>query len=228
MKNFDKSIRSCFDTLESMELLAQAGPGCSLRASDSFKKASLRARSYREVYDSGVTNQDFNIMLSDHSFFQFTLQENGDIRLAFYPNPYKFVEFSDYKRDALSLLDNQELTHEEYSQLLSEAEFSGDVPAIRYDYSLEQYCENYHPAAHFHIGFFADNRWPTKRILTPYAFMLKILRHYYLKYWIKILDTSETPSQDKLDEIYRNEVSNCPLLDDNNFSQKEEERLHFL
>ncbi|RXE47295.1 DUF2290 domain-containing protein [Chromohalobacter israelensis] len=226
MNSFNKSIRDCFETLEQLDFLAQAGPCNSLRASDDFKKTSLKSQNYREVYDAGVRNQDFNIMLSEHSFFQFTLEENNDIRLAYYPNPYRFVEYIKYKRDALSLLDDNEITQEEYFQFLSEGDFTCDIPAIRYDYSLEQYCKDYHPAAHFHIGFYAENRWPTNRLLTPHAFLLKTLKHYYLGVWIEEAQKNGNTMDDHLDKKYRKEVFECPKLDEEAFSKEESERFY--
>lgn len=228
MVDFNKSIRDCFETADVMGLLAQAGSSVSLNASDKFKKTSLRSQHYWEIYDTGISQQDFNVLLSDHSFFQFHLQESGDIRLAFYPNPYRFIEYQEYQRDALQMLEEQEITQEEYFQLLSEGSFTCDIPAIRYDYSIEQYCENYHPAAHLHIGFYAENRWPVRRILTPHAFMLKILRNYYLKTWIKTSGEIINPDDDFLDKRYRNEVAQCKKLKTHHFSSFEGQRLHIL
>lgn len=225
--NFRKSLASCLELLAKNELLFQAGPMYSLDASASFKKVARRSMSYKEVYDSGVENQDFNLMLFDQSFFQFTeVKSESDVRLAYYPNPYQFVNYRSQKKEALELLECGELSLSDYEQLVSEEDFTCDIPVIRYDLSLKQHCEKYHPAAHFHIGFFAENRWPVRRVLTPYAFLLKILMHYYPKVWFNVGDRGD--DNNWLDLAYRNELTSCNILQQDFFKQEEVERLHFV
>jgi len=172
--------------------------------------------------------QDFNLMLADKSYFQFTEEkEEEEIRLAYYPNPYKFVEYQSHKREALKLLDNNEITEDEYDQLISEEFTTTDIPVIRYDLSLRQYCKNYHPAAHFHIGFFSENRWPVRRKLSPLAFLFKILMHYYPSIWFSIGDSGDPDEPNDLDMQYRTEVASCAFLDTIYFSKMECERLYF-
>lgn len=210
-----------------MDFLAQAGASSSLNASVEFKKMSRRATSYQELYNEGVKFQDFNIMLTDNSFFQFTEKKaDEDVRLAYYPNPYKFVEYLQERKEALSMLDSNELSLPEYEQLMTECNTKGDVPLIRYDLSVDQHCKKYHPAAHFHIGFHTENRWAVNRVLTPYAFFLKILIHYYPSLWFDFGDRG-----DELDNIldlkYREELSRCSLLSNQYFLDIEKDRLHF-
>ena len=147
------------------------------------------------------------------------------MRLAYYPNPYGFVEFKSNKRDAIELLNNGDLTSDEYEQLISEADFTSDIPLIRFDYSPSQYCEKYHPAAHFHVGFFVDNRWSSRRVLSPYAFFLNILMNYYSHLW-KPNGNVDALIHEKIDSAYQVEVSNCSLLDDAYFSEHEYKRLY--
>jgi hypothetical protein len=45
--------------------------------------------------------------------------------------------------------------------------------------TLKVGCEIAHPAAHFHIGRNADNRWPCALLLGPLAFSMLIARLYY-------------------------------------------------
>lgn len=97
---------------------------------------------------------------------------------------------------------------------------------IRYDLSLKQYCEKYHPAAHFHIGFHVKNRWPVRRKLTPYAFLLKILMLYYPDLWHSVGDSGDV-EPNWLDTEYQKEVSKCNYLDDDYFKEHEYKRLHF-
>lgn len=225
---FSKNILKCINLAFDFDILAQAGSSQSLNSSDEFKKEARHSISYKRLYDTGVKNQDFNLMLFDHSFFQFTESKiDEELRLVYYPNPYKFVEYMSQKQEALAMFDSGELSLSEYEQMISEDSSSCDIPVIRYDLSLKQYCKNYHPAAHFHIGFYAENRWPVKTMLTPYAFFLKILAHYYPKLWFDKGDNAEN-EQNKLDLIYRDELKKCNTLSGEYFTSNEEERLYFI
>ncbi|MEO1871699.1 MAG: DUF2290 domain-containing protein [Cobetia sp.] len=223
-KIFDQSVLKSIRTLHSINFLTQAGAANSLNVSDSFKKLSFRSKSYMQVYDAGIRGQEFNVLLKDDSFFQFTEQVNGDIRLAFYPNPYRFIEYMGYKEEVLDLLDEDSITLDEYSQFLSEGSFTCDVPVIRFDYSIDQYDSFDHPAAHLHIGFYAENRWPVRKILTPHAFMLKVLRNYYVYLW-----SGENKLENcvELDTLYQHEAMECTSLGDDVFSDEEANRFYF-
>lgn len=231
---FNKNILKCIQLLDNHSLLFQAACATSLSASKEFKKMARDSTSYKELYDVGTKYQDFNIMMEDNSFFQFTRTriqnkttglEDFDLRLVYYPNPYKFVEYQENKLVVEKMYQNHEITLEEYQQFLSEEFFTSDIPLIRYDLSKSQYCENYHPTAHFHIGFHAENRWPVKRVLTPMAFMLKILMHYYTKWWKDLGDKGA--AENILTKLYRDEITRCPLIDTGYFSNLEEGRLYF-
>lgn len=228
--DFDRSIRKIIDFANDIDLLLQCGPAHSLKASAEFKKISRQAQRYHQIYDSGSKNQDFNIMLKDHSFFQFTEKiEQKDIRLAYYPNPYSFIEYQNDVKTAESMLANGELTPTEFEQLISEGNLTFDIPIIRYDLSAEQYCPKYHPAAHLHVGFRAENRWPVNRILSPFAFFLKILFLYYPHTWKEKgeYQKDKTEKGNKFEESYIKELSFCNKLNADLFNGTEHKRLHF-
>lgn len=232
-KNFNQSIRETITLADQYGLLFQAGSSSSLSVPPEIRSKTRKATSYKEVYNTITSYQSFNLMMKDMSFFQFTETEpNKEVRLAYYPNPYQFSEYMSEKREALDLLNNNQITETEYEQLISEADFTSDVPVIRYDLSFKQHCKLYHPTAHFHIGFHAENRWPVGRVLTPKAFFLKTLYNYYPEKW-RELETSEGDTIKNIwDSIYRSELlSNCPLVSDlspQHFEQMEKERLHFI
>lgn len=226
--NFNRSILACIKLAKEEGFLLQAGNPTSLRASRDFKALTRRSNSYREIYEIGAANQDFNLMMVDYSFFQFTeLDEGKELRLAYYPNPSKFVNFNNTIRDALDLFESGELTIDEYEQIVSEEEYGSDIPPVRYDLSLKQYCENYHPAAHLHIGFFSESRWPVRRVLSPYAFMLKIIMIYYSQLWYELGHVSDG-EPNKLDLAYRAEIQDCEHIEPEFFKQPDIERMHFV
>ncbi|MER1920507.1 DUF2290 domain-containing protein [Proteus mirabilis] len=231
-KKFNQSIRETITLAEQHGLLFQAGASSSLSTPAEVISKTRKATSYKEVYDTLALSQSFNLMMKDKSFFQFTETEpNKEVRLAYYPNPYQFSEYMFEKREALDLLHNKEITDIEYEQLMSEADFTSDIPVIRYDLSFKQHCNLYHPTAHFHIGFHAENRWPVGRLLTPKAFFLKTLYNYYSEKWREQEATDGSTVTNILDSLYRSDLRNeCPLvsdLDPKKFERIEEERLHF-
>lgn len=226
-KEFNQSINMCVNFLKDIDYLLHTVNCSSLIASDNFRKASTRALNYREIYDVGIANQDFNFVMDDKSFFQFhEKSENTELRLAFYPNPYNSIATKKFIDDAQDLFDSGEISLAEYEQYISEENILSDMPLIRYDLSFKQYCDRYHPTAHFHIGFHSENRWPVKRILTPYCFMLNILSLYYQYLWKKHGDQGEG-LPNRLDLLYRVEVQKCQALDATKFKAHESERLHF-
>lgn len=223
--DFNKSIKNVVQLLIENDYIFHIGSIESLNASDEFKKESREGSSYKKLYDLGASKQDFNIMLKDKSYFQFSINSSNDIRLAFYPNPYISLEYQELNLEYKKLLEEGQLSNEDYEQFLSEEKFTNDIPLIRFDFSEKQYCEKYHPTAHFHIGFDRENRWPVRRILSPYAFFLKILMIYYINLW---KEWGEKSSElNILDEKYRKELSNCELIKNEYFSKLEEGRLHF-
>lgn len=226
---FDRSVRKTVDFAYETGIALQCGPISSLKASSDFKKAARQSNSYSQVYDVGAKNQDFNLMLKDHSFFQFTeTVERKDVRLAYYPNPYSFIEYQDDRQTADSMLASGDITLQEFEQLISEGNLTFDIPIIRYDLSTEQYCSKYHPAAHFHIGFRAENRWPVNRVLSPFAFFMKVLFLYHPVIWQeKGGYEKEGELENSFEEAYIRELSLCSLLEDDNFQETEGRRLHF-
>ncbi|MBB1335886.1 MULTISPECIES: DUF2290 domain-containing protein [unclassified Pseudoalteromonas] len=231
-QSFNQSIKATIALADKYGLLLQAGASNSFTAPAEVKHMTRRAKSYKEVYDAIVSYQSFNLMLTDKAVFQFTETEpERDVRLAYYPNPYRFTGYLSERRDALELLQNDEISEIEYEQLTSEADFMSDIPVIRYDLSLDQHCKFYHPAAHFHIGFHAENRWPVDRILTPKAFFFKTLCNYYPDKWKEPENYVGNKLENPLDRLYRLELSkNCPSISVNSpdhFAQIEAERLHF-
>lgn len=222
--NFGRSVFRSINFANDYSLLYQAGCSSSLSPTDTFKKMCLKANSYRELYDCAICYQDFNLMLFDKSFFQFTeLAENKELRLAYFPNPYTFSESLAHRQAANDMLERSEITLDEFEQIISEETFSCDIPIIRYDLSEKQYCEMKHPTAHFHIGFFSENRWPSRRVMTPFSFFLKVLRLYYSGTW----DEINKRQGNSLDELYRAEIAKCLYISEEYFSEIEAQRFFF-
>lgn len=91
-----------------------------LREKSNNTVPSTEVNQYIFVEFNAWLYQDFNLMMDDHSYFQFTESKaEEDVRLAYYPNPYQFVEYENDKREALNMLESNEITQDEYEQLLT-------------------------------------------------------------------------------------------------------------
>lgn len=222
MKRFNESIRHAIKFLNDIDFLMQAGTANSLTASSELKKTTRCAENYKKIYDAGIKLQEFNILMNDHSYFQFSMMCENEIRLAYYPNPYNYAEF----KNQIAIIDsflNEGYPYDEISQLISEDIYSYDIPYIRLDISRQQYCPYFHPFAHFHIGFYSENRWPVKRLLSPFAFVLFILNHYYVTLCKDLINKKDID----ILTLYQDEVDKCPILIEEFFQPDEQKRLYF-
>lgn len=200
----------------------------SLEVSSELKKICKTSPYYREVYDYISTYKQYNLMLKDQACFQFSEFRNKDneqeLRYAYYPNPYQFVEFKKEVKSIQDLYSTGELSDEDYQQLINEAEFILDIPLIRYDYSPSQYEPNFHPASHFHIGFHSENRWPVQRVLNPSIFFTKIIAMYYTESWKKNFELFDPKT---LNDLYSEFKSESYAISSNYIGPEDKKRLLF-
>lgn len=127
-----------------------------------------KTSSYEAVYRAALERRSYNFILSDLSFFQFSLQGRNHthgLRFAYYPCPYLAQDVTPAIRDV-----------QFGDQRLVEMDISIGFPPIRYDYSPNQYTAFQHPASHIHIGHATPSRLATRSVLTPKAFGLLALR----------------------------------------------------
>lgn len=207
-------IRKVAFLAQELKIDLHHGPRNSLQVSIELKKLCKTSPYYREIYDYIIDYNQYNISLIDQGCFQFSESRNSEgeqeLRYAYYPNPYQFIDFKKEVKSIQELFDNGELTDIEYQQLINEAEFILDIPLIRYDYSPSQYDEKFHPASHFHIGFHSDNRWPVAKVLNPLIFFIKIISMYYKSVWVENFNNNEVSLND-LYERSKSESYNVPI-----------------
>lgn len=132
---------------------------------------------------AGLSLSHYNILLTDYSYFQFSWDRENYVRYAYYPNPFisgKDNELESFRR-LQELVESGLLQHEEYLTILSERSAMSGIPMLRYENAPDQRKKFAHPCSHFHIGFHSENRWPVRRILTPYAF------HYWYSKTITVV-----------------------------------------
>ena len=159
----------------------------SLNVSDKFNELALsRSASYRAIYHRGLELGQHNCILKDYSYFQYSLEDRTNWRLAYYPSPYfsgcipHLQELGDL-RDQLS---NDEITLGEFEEFIADGfEAVNRVPMLRFEYAERQHKLVSHPAAHLHIGVDGEDRLASKVKLSPLSFTLLVMRSYYSTSW---------------------------------------------
>lgn len=157
--------------------------------SKKFIEAS-KSSDYRHVYNTALENGDYDIILEDHSFFQFSFSKRegqlakGMIRFAFYETPKEVPSYDEYLEEiGFSSLECQEEFMEEYEQYLDEQNFKKSVTPIRYDYDYDLHKKLIHSISHIHFGHSNEIRIPTKKVITPQLFTSLVLQNFYYRQW---------------------------------------------
>lgn len=149
---------------------------------------------YKNIYDTAMNKQDYDILLIDNSFFQFSYELNekefSRIRYAYYDVPYHADEYKEFLNSQGFLYEEVgEEFLEEYEQYISEAELKQQVLPIRYDYDTLAYKPKIHSSSHMHIGHNNEMRIPCDKIVLPQNFISFVIRHvYFEKYKAKMAD----------------------------------------
>ncbi|RSZ26128.1 DUF2290 domain-containing protein [Acinetobacter bereziniae] len=218
-------IRKVASLAQDLKIDLHHGTRESLNVDSELKKLCKTSPYYREIYDYIINYNQYNISLIDKGCFQFSESRNSsgeqELRYAYYPNPYQFVDFKKEVKSIQELFDGGELTDLEYQQLVNEAEFILDIPLIRYDYSPSQYNNKFHPASHFHIGFHSDNRWPVSKILNPLVFFIKIISMYYGEIWKENFDIKSM----SLNDVYATSKTESYSVPSVYFGDEDKKRL---
>jgi hypothetical protein len=184
---------------------------------------------YIDVYSLGLSQSHYNILLSDYSYFQLSLEAEENVRYAYYPNPYKaendsYGQWFESRRD---MVDAGMLTHEEFLSLLSTKTGVGNIPLLRYENAPQQRKMFQHPCSHFHIGFHSDNRWAVRRVLTPLAFALLVFKMYYGQQWRTIGDDEHDEVNNLFERHLIGEKAKCYMVADVYFDPIEERAFFF-
>lgn len=229
-KKFSNSLLRSNDFFKVAHVDQYISNPSSFNPSEDFKKICLNGdASYEEIYLMGLKLGEYNILLVDYAYLQFSLSDNASLRFAYYPNPFmgaaidKVQEVSEMREALLEgLIDMEEFLHS-----ISEIRNTIHPPLFRYEHSPEQYVELCHPCSHFHLGHHAENRWPVQRILTPEAFSLMILKHFYKSLWEGAGKLTLGREECSLDEVYSREKAKCKRLPLALFSLKESNQFFF-
>lgn len=158
----------------------------------SVTPAIIRAQrelSYERMWRLAHDNSWFHIQFEDLSIIQF---QNA-------PSPsYHFIEcpldvppLSEFL-NALQV-EYRKRYHSDVAELYSEAIETANlrrhVTPIRYDRDFNGYRRGIHPAAHLHIGLENNVRLALPREMTPWSFLLFVIRQKYPQSWERLLNS---------------------------------------
>jgi len=76
-----------------------------------------------------------------------------------------------------------------YNEAIDTASLRKYVTPIRYDRDFRSYRRGIHPAAHLHIGLDNNIRLALPREMTPWSFLLFIVRQKYPTHWERLLNS---------------------------------------
>lgn len=187
---FNISISESINLLKKINLFKGKGPKNVGDYSDIFKKISRRNK-HIEIYNSIRDNLDYEIILNDDSFFQFSKQKNY-LRYSYIENPnfnytkYDFLRISFTDEEIVDFTEediNSLIDENEYEQFLNEQEINSNLTYIRYDYDPKGYIPLLHSCSHIHIGLNENFRIPSSLILTPLQFVTFSIKQRYYEIW---------------------------------------------
>ncbi len=199
-----------------------------LRVNEEFRNLLFSDEvQYNELYLAGLECKHYNILLSDFSFFQYSIIADDHVRYAFYPNPFLDpIEAEVNIERCRELLDAGMITNEEFLTLINEQRSDNRAAPIRYESAPRDRREFSHPSSHFHIGHGAGGRWAIARNLTPLAFTLLILKHYYPQKWQAADDPLKETGNAFEAQLIRARAE-CPEVPEVLFSDLERSCFHF-
>jgi hypothetical protein len=153
----------------------------------------LQSDDYFKIYEVGRKRNDYDILLKDQSFFQFSFDEKNNeinrIRYAYFDSPTNTKSYEEFLDEIeIDISECGDYFYDYYEQYLSEAKLKTSVNPIRYDYDEGLYKEVFHPVSHLHVGHQNEIRIPCESILSPKGFVAFVIRHVYREDWIKTMN----------------------------------------
>lgn len=156
-----------------------------------------RAGSHYEILTEIWNTHSNDFLLNDESIFQFH-KSGKNLRYCFMQNSIVkvswevFLEKNNVKEEGLAPEDL-----EIYSALYDNGDDEScyehiEYPVyLRYDLSVEQYQECFHPYSHLHVGLHNEIRFPISRELTPEMFAQIAIKMTYPELWREKIEKNE-------------------------------------
>jgi hypothetical protein len=225
-RDIENGIYRSWKILENLDIGETFSNGAALEVNEQFRDVILsHDSSYITVYLTGMNLTHYNFLLTDYAYFQFSWSAPENLRYAYYPNPFE-ASAADFGRWR-ELVETGFITQEEYLSILRDSRIDPQMPSIRYEHAPDQYRELHHPCSHLHIGHHDDNRWALNRLLSPLAFTLLILKHYYGSVWREIGYDEQDQCRNSLESALIAEKSNCRQIGADLFSLLEARSFFF-
>lgn len=224
-------IRKAWSYAEAMGIAEVFSDPSPLKASAEFVGiARSTSATYEEIYLLGLAGGQYNFILADYAYLQFSGRDEDSLRYAYYPNP-----FLGTSREAVSSLTELRtyveegiIDMEEFLHKVSEIRYTQHPPLVRYENSSEQHRRDpRHPCSHFHFGHHAENRWPVRRVLTPGTFALLVFKYFYFTNWLKGELVAGSVGQISLDQALISSKMDCRILPQELFSVEAEAQFSF-
>jgi hypothetical protein len=194
--------------------------------SSEFEEAA-RGVDYRLAYHAAIRNGDFDMLLADESLLLFSYDNSGisvRARYIYYQWPYDFPTYQDWLAEAgLNYDEVVDGLLELYQQELSDAPQRMGIGPIRYDHSIREYVSGFHPVSHLHMGHNNSMRLPISYAITPYMFVLFVIKQLYYPQW------KDLARRDKDTLGYlRAARASCTPLDESIFGDDDRCELHLV
>ena len=227
-REVQKGIRESWAAVVDLKVAETISSAAPLPVNEEFRGLLLSEQvQYTELYLAGLNLQHFNILLTDFSFFQYGFYRDDHVRYAYYPNPFIEAAFTTENISRLrELMEAELITNEEFLALINDQRSHNRAAPIRYENAPRDRKPFSHPCSHFHIGHGAGGRWALSRYLTPLAFTLLVLKHYYVAQWIDG-ESSEEESGNVFETRLIRARADCEEVDETLFSGLEKKCFHF-
>ncbi|GBF18227.1 hypothetical protein C21_00384 [Arenibacter sp. NBRC 103722] len=170
---------------------------------------TLKKEPYDVIYKQCVIEKAYNFMLFDNAFVQLMYKvEDGKIsnhRLAYYPHP-NYINY----QDSPDIYEELAYGNHYFTDILDKKIIT--VP-LRFDYSNDKgkFVEKDHSYSHLTLGNYKNCRISVSKPLTPFKFILFILRSFYF---------------DKFTQNFDKNDFRCKLIIDDTIVENEKELLH--
>lgn len=180
---------------------------------------------YPNLYRTAMKNGDYDILLSNDSFFQFSYEKTTKkIRYQYYPNPFENMTYENFVKEQFGNEEGNEKSYlPEYEQYIDENTIIkyNKWFSIRYDYDKNEHQKYIHPISHLHIGLNNSTRIPLDYIVTPQLFVYIVCMLQFKDEWKKVVDDT------KLIEEYKT-IKKKALEIENNILDRDEKNIIFI
>ena len=175
---------------------------------------------YKAKFLTALHNSDYDIILEDDSFFQFTSESPKDIHYSFFHRIEQTLSYSEFEEKYLTE-DNIDTIAQEYEMYLTTDKPQTYPCPIRYDVADREYKEGLHAYEDIHIGVETEVRISMDKIIKPLGFVDFVIKHMYKQKWDQAYINNE-----KFRTLVKKIKNQAKQLKDCNFTSDEKHQLY--